>query len=117
MSTISHFTDLVTWQKAHELAVSVYRITETFPRSEIFGITSQLRRAAVSVSANIAEGFKRRSRDDQRHFYTIAAGSLAEVEALALVARDVGYLNVNWAQLKLLLDDNARLLTAWIRGR
>lgn len=117
MSPIRHFTQLIVWQRAHQLTVAVYRLTERFPRSEVFGLTSQLRRAAVSVSANIAEGFKRQTPADQRHFYTIAAGSLAEAEALLIVARDVGYLPTDSPNLAPLVNETARLLAAWIRGR
>ena len=72
------FEDLVVWQKAHALALSVYRLTRSFPREERFGLTSQLRRAAVSVPGNIAEGFKRRGRTDKARLMNVAEGSLEE---------------------------------------
>ena len=73
---LERFEDLSVWQKAHELALMVYRMTARFPRVEQFGLVSQMRRAAVSVPANIAEGFKKRSRPDKVRFYNISQGSL-----------------------------------------
>ncbi len=92
---IRSFTDLDVWKKAHYLATSIYQTTKTFPRDEVFGLISQLRRAAVSVSSNIAEGFTRESYPDKIRFYTIALGSLVEIQNQLLIARDVGYLNKN----------------------
>ena len=73
-----NFQDLIVWQKAHQLVLSVYRLTNLFPKKEIFGLTSQLKRAAVSVPANIAEGFKRRRKLDKARFMNIAQASLEE---------------------------------------
>jgi four helix bundle protein len=72
------FQDLLAWQRAHEFTLAVYQMTVTFPRGEAFGLTRQLRRAAVSVPANIAEGFKRRTRGDKVRFLNIAQASLEE---------------------------------------
>ena len=77
-SQIKRFEDLKVWQAAHQLVKQVYKLTRLFPREERFGLTSQLRRASVSVPANIAEGFKRRSRPEKRRFLEIAEGSLSE---------------------------------------
>ncbi len=77
---IEQFEDLAVWQKAQEVAVLVYQLTKKFPKDEMFCLTSQLRRAVVSVSANIAEGFGRKSPKDKLHFYTIAYGSLLETK-------------------------------------
>lgn len=89
---IKSFTDLTAWQKAHKFAVSIYKATESFPDKEQFGLTSQVRRAAVSTSSNIAEGFSRSTKADKLHFYVMALGSLTEVQSQLLIARDVGYL-------------------------
>ena len=89
---IQSFTDLDVWKNAHALYVAVYRVTKGFPREELFGLTSQIRRAALSVSSNIAEGFGRRSDADKIHFYVISRGSLFEVQNQLLAARDVGLL-------------------------
>ncbi len=89
---IKSFTDLDTWRKAHKLVLMIYKITSSFPKEELFGLVSQMRRAAVSVTSNIAEGFSRQSFKDKLRFYYNALGSLTEVQNQLLVARDVNYL-------------------------
>ena len=89
---ITDFKDLVARQKAHRLAVNIYKSTESFPNSEQFGLTNQIRRAIVSVASNIAEGFGRRTKADRVHFYDMARASLHEVQAQLLIARDVQYI-------------------------
>ncbi len=74
-----NFQDLLVWQKAHQLVLAVYRLTDAFPKHELFALTSQLRRAAVSVPANVAEGFRKRGLKDKIKFFNIAEGSLEEV--------------------------------------
>jgi four helix bundle protein len=86
------FRNLRVWQAAHACALLVYRLTARFPRSEIFGLTSQMRRAAVSVAANIAEGCGRGSDADARRHFQVALGSACEVLSEALLARDLGFL-------------------------
>jgi len=87
---MQRFTELVVWQRAHALVLEVYRLSDPFPRVESFGLTSQIRRAAVSVAANIAEGSKRRTGRDYAHLLNVAEGSLAEVEYLLMLSRDLG---------------------------
>jgi four helix bundle protein len=87
---MQRFTDLRVWQRSHALALDIYRLTQTFPAQECYGLTQQLRRAAVSVPANIAEGAKRSTRPDYRRFLNVAEASLAETEALTRIARDLG---------------------------
>lgn len=89
---IRTFKDLHAWQEAHTLVLEVYRATKKFPREELFGIVNQMRRAAVSVTSNIAEGFSRNSYRDKTQFYAIAQGSLTELERQLLVARDLKYI-------------------------
>lgn len=89
---IGRFTDLIVWKKGHAFTVEVYRITKSFPKEELFGLINQLRRAAVSFTSNIAEGFYRNSQKEKIQFYFISLGSLREIENQLLVARDVGYL-------------------------
>lgn len=86
------FRDLVVWQKAHQLVLEIYRQTRGFPHEEKFGLTSQIRRAAVSVAANITEGFSKRGRSDKARFLNIAQGSLEEVHYYLILAGDLGYL-------------------------
>ena len=85
------FSDLIVWQKAHNLVLDIYRITKKFPKEEMYGLTSQLRRAAVSIPANIAEGFASKGYRDKLRFYNIAAGSLNEISYYILLARDLNY--------------------------
>ncbi len=92
-SPIKNFTDLNAWKEGHVLVIRIYNITRTFPTTEQFGLSSQLRRAAVSITSNIAEGFSRSSYADKAHFFTMAQGSLTEVQNQLLVSRDVGYLS------------------------
>jgi len=87
------FTDLKVWQRSHALVLELYRLTREFPTDERFGLTSQLRRAATSIPTNIAEGSRRQHRQDFARFLNIAEGSLAEVEYLLLLSRDLGYLD------------------------
>ncbi len=86
-----NFQDLIVWQKAHQFVLSVYRITKTFPREEIYGLTSQFRRAAISVPANIAEGFKKKGRADKVRFMNIAQGSLEECRYYLILTKDLKY--------------------------
>ncbi|HLA84794.1 MAG TPA: four helix bundle protein [Thermoguttaceae bacterium] len=87
------YRDLLAWQKAMELVESVYRVTQSFPREEIYGLTAQIRRAAISIPSNIAEGQGRRSRRDFHHFLAIAYGSLHEVETQTIIGERLGFLN------------------------
>ncbi len=88
---IERFTDLKAWQESRGLVLVVYRATQTFPTEEQFGITSQMKRAAVSVSSNIAEGFSRGSMKDKVHFYIMAHGSLTELQNQVILSRDLGF--------------------------
>ncbi len=89
---IQSFTDLEVWKEAHKLALLVYELTKNFPKEEIFGLISQLRRAAVSITSNIAEGFSRQSYKEKIQFYFMARGSLVELQSQLLISRDVQYL-------------------------
>lgn len=89
---ITSFTDLYAWQEGHKLVLQIYKITDSFPSKEQFGLTSQMRRAALSITSNIAEGFSRGTVNDKVHFYLIAQGSLTELQNQLIVARDIGYL-------------------------
>ena len=83
------FQDLVVWQKAHRCVLSIYDFTKSFPKDELFGLTSQLRRAAVSITANIAEGFKRRGKHEKARFYNIAQSSLEECRYYLILSKDL----------------------------
>lgn len=90
MGTIS-FKDLIVWQKAHLFVLDVYKLTNSFPSHEIFGLTSQFRRAAVSIAANIAEGYKRTGKKDKVRFLNISQSSLEECRYFLILARDLNY--------------------------
>lgn len=105
------FEDLVVWQKAHQLVLKVYAMTEDFPKAELFGLTSQLRRAAVSIAANIAEGFKKTSRADKARFFNIAQGSVEECRYYLILAHDLKYSAP--VEEKALLEEVSRLLDAY----
>lgn len=89
---IKSFTDLYAWQEGHSLVLDIYRLTKKFPKEELFGLANQLRRAAVSFTSNLAEGFSRHSYKEKTQFYSIALGSLTEIQNQILVARDLGYI-------------------------
>lgn len=88
---ISGYRNLIVWQEAKKLTILVYRLTENFPKSEEFGLKSQMRRASVSVMSQIAEGWLRRSKKDKLRYLEIAEGSLLEIESEGEVAKEVGY--------------------------
>lgn len=89
---IRSFTDLNAWKEGHRLVLNIYKITKEFPREEIFGLISQMRRCAVSITSNIAEGFSRRSYKEKSQFYSISQGSVTELQNQLLIAKDVGYI-------------------------
>jgi four helix bundle protein len=109
------FKKLKVWSKAHEIALEAFKVTRTFPREEMYGLTSQLRRAAASVGANIAEGCRRRSDGDMSRFLRIARGSATEMEYHLLLARDLGLLDEDRFQaFNRKVDEVQRMLTALI---
>lgn len=87
------FQDLEVWQKAHRLVLTIYKITQAFPAEEKFGLVSQMRRAGVSIAANIAEGFKKHGAKDKSNFYNIAQGSLEELRYYLILSKDLTYLS------------------------
>lgn len=90
---IQSFRDLLVWQQAHQLVLSIYKTTKTFPREEMYSLIDQIRRAVVSVTSNIAEGFGRRSYKEKLQFYNLAMGSLTEVENQIDISHDLGYIS------------------------
>lgn len=106
------FRELEIWQSAHQLTIRIYEITETFPRSEIFGLTNQFRRAAVSIAANIVEGFKRSSAKERLRFYNIALASLEECRYYSILMNDLKF---NSATIEPELEVLSKRLTAYIK--
>ncbi|MFA6533705.1 MAG: four helix bundle protein [Patescibacteria group bacterium] len=90
---IQSFVDLLAWREAHKLTLTIYRATKNFPSDENFGLTNQMRRAAVSVASNLAEGFSRQSKKEKKQFYSIGKSSLTELQNQLIIARDLNYLN------------------------
>jgi four helix bundle protein len=105
------FQDLLVWRKAHELVLAVYALTAAFPKPETYGLSLQMRRSAVSVPANIAEGFRRRSRTEKARFLNMAESSLEETRYFLILAGDLGYGNT--APLMTALEEVSRLLNAY----
>ena len=112
--TSQSYRDVAVWQRAHRLVIDVYALSRRFPREEMFGLTSQLRRATSSVPMNIAEGFRRRGRKDKLHFYNVAQASLDEAEYQLLLAHDLGYGDTDGLRDE--ADQVARMLNAYMRG-
>ena len=105
------FQDLIMWQKAHGFVLLIYRLTGSFPKSEVFGLSSQLRRSAVSIAANIAEGFKKRGAADKGRFLNIAQGSLEESRYYLILAEDLGY--GECSEIQAVLTEVSKLLEAY----
>jgi len=111
------FEDVEVWRKAHAWVLTVYRFTQAFPKHELFGLTSQLRRAAVSVPANFAEGFKKRGLADKVRIYNIAQGSLEECRYYLILAKDLGYgdsrpLMISLVEISKMLESYCRSIKA-----
>lgn len=92
---ISSFKDLNAWKSAHDFVLDIYKNTKKYPSEEIYNLTSQMRRSAVSITSNIAEGYSRKSSKDKIHFYTITLGSLTEIQSQMEISKDLGYMSVN----------------------
>ena len=108
------FEDLLVWQKAHSFVLTVYRLTASFPEYEIFGLTSQFRRAAVSIPANIAEGFRRRGTSDKARFFNIAQASLEECRYYLILVRDLDYADA--VEANRLIQEVSKLLDAYSKS-
>ena len=89
---IKSFTDLRAWKRGHKLVLVIYEITKLFPKEEMFGLVNQIRRCAISITSNIAEGFSRQSYKEKVKFYSIAQGSVTELQNQLLIAKDVGFI-------------------------
>lgn len=105
------FEDLIVWQKAHQLVLAIYRMSDSMPKSEQYGITSQLRRAAVSIPANIAEGFKKKTKADKARLMNIAQGSLEECRYYLILVKDLKFGSCDGAMNQ--LEEVSKLLDAY----
>jgi len=117
MNKIVHFSDLDAWKVNHEVARQVYKLTEGFPRKEQFGMIDQLRRAAVSVTANIAEGWGRYSYPDRIRFYLQARGSIYEIQNFLILAKDLGYVETSlFTETFQKVEEGCKVLNGLIRS-
>ena len=110
---VQRFEDLLVWQKAHQLVLSVYKATKCFPKEELFGLVSQIRRSAVSVPANIAEGYRKRTKADKQRFLTIAHSSLEETRYYLMLSKELGYYET--AEMLGVAEEVSKLLTLYFR--
>jgi len=121
MESTRSFKDIVAWQKAHTFIINVYHTTKDFPNFERFGLCSQFQRAAVSIAANIAEGYRRSSEQEKLRFLNISQGSLEECRYYILLSKDLNYIDtVKYDKLNAQIEDTSRLLNAYyntIRGK
>jgi four helix bundle protein len=108
------FKDLVVWKKSHEFVLETYRFTSSFPKREVYGLTSQMRRAALSIAANIAEGFTKRTKSDKARFMNIAQGSVEESRYYLILSKDLGY--GDSSKLIDTLEEVSRLLGAYTKS-
>jgi four helix bundle protein len=115
---IKNFEDIVAWQKSHQLVLLVYKLTDKYPKQEVFGLTSQSRRCGVSIPSNIAEGFRRRTVNDSLHFYNISQGSLEELRYQMILARDLSYIiEAEYERFNLLAQEVSKVLNGWIKSQ
>ena len=111
------FEHLQVWQKAHQYVLGIYRLTKQYPKEEVFALVNQMRRAAASITANIAEGFIRVSKKDKLHFYNIAQGSLEETRNFLLLSKDLGYIaESDYSDLKRDAAEISRMLRAYCQN-
>ncbi|MBQ7869241.1 MAG: four helix bundle protein [Prevotella sp.] len=115
--TTNTFQNILAWQRAHEFVLSVYRTTRGFPEYEKYGLCSQFQRAAVSIPANIAEGYRKLSKADKLRFFNIAQGSLEECRYYVLLSRDLGYIDDNsYNMLYAQIEETSKLLNGYCKG-
>ena len=109
------YKELIVWQKAHSFVLMVYSLSEKFPKSELYGLTSQFRRAAVSIAANIAEGYVKKSQSDKIRFFNISQGSLEECSYYIVLSKDLNYITEKQSvTLEKLLGETERILNTYI---
>src|SRR5436309_5837813 len=112
-----NYRDLQVWKKAHDLTLELYRVSQRFPREEIYGITGQLRRAAVSIGANLAEGCGRRTSSELARFVRIAMGSASELDYHLLLCRDLGYMkDEDFKRVESELTEVRKMLTSFLNS-
>ena len=113
MEKAKSFEDILIWQKSHQFVLDVYRLTENFPKHELFGLTSQLRRAAVSIPANFADGFRKVTRPEKLRFYNIAQGSLEECRYYLRLSKDLSYGETD--SMRSNLEEVSKMLSSYMQ--
>lgn len=118
MSGIKSYKELLIWQKGIKIVVLVYKLTNGFPKEEIYALTSQLKRASVSVPSNIAEGFGRQSDKSFNHFLNIARGSLNEIETQIIIAKELDFISDNnlFNEIMFLIEEESKMINAFSRN-
>ncbi|MCD9856281.1 four helix bundle protein [Epilithonimonas sp. JDS] len=117
MGTIISFTDLVVWQKSHQFVLGIYSVTVGFPKEEVYALTSQIRRAAVSIPANIAEGFKKKTLANKINFLSHSEGSLEEVKYYLILAKDLNYISrIDFEKLTLDAEEISKLISGYVKA-
>ena len=112
-----NFENIIAWQKAHAFVLLTYRVTGHFPKDEIFGLTSQFRRAAVSIEANIAEGYKKLGKADKLRFFNISQGSLEECRDYIILSRDLGYISlIEFEELHNSIETASKFLNSYCKA-
>jgi len=115
---INTFQDIVAWKKSHELALLVYKLTSEYPKHEVFALANQMRRCAVSIPSNLAEGYRRNGKNDSLHFYNMAQSSLEELRYQLLLSKDLNYISVEvYNQVSLLAEEVSKLLNGWVKSQ
>lgn len=114
MEKTKTFKELIVWQKSHKLVLEIYKITKSYPKDEIYALTNQIRRAAVSISANIAEGYKKKSKPSKLNFLNISEGSLEEVKYYIILSKDLSFITEKeYNSLDALCDEVGRLISGY----
>ncbi|MBS4033881.1 MAG: four helix bundle protein [Ignavibacterium sp.] len=113
MSNTQSFKDLIVWQKSRDLAIEIYKLTKEFPQTELYGLTSQMRRAAISISSNIAEGYHRFHQKEKKQFLSIAFGSDAELESQIEIAKTL-FPRINYNKSENLLIECMKILNSFL---
>lgn len=112
--TIQRFEDIIAWRKSHQLVLNIYEITKNFPREEAYALTQQMRRCSISVPANIAEGFKRRTKNDSLHFYNISEASLEELKYYLILSKDLKYINEGkFNSIYCFIEEVSKIINGW----
>lgn len=117
MEKSKSFKDILAWQKAHKFVLSVYGTTKQFPKEEVYGLTSQFKRASISIAANIAEGYKKKGQKDKLRFFNISQGSLEECRYYIILSRDLNFIN-NEQEIEFnsLIEETSKLLNAYCKS-